>query len=399
LLKAEVVVVGGGSTGASVAFHLAKAEQRNVILLEKDFLGFGATGRTAGIVRCHYPHRETTKMALKSLEFFENFEQVVGGRSGFTKTGLLVIVSESDESKLRKITEMQRDVGVDVKGPLSKDEILQIQPHFALQDIVAGSWEPRAGYADSSAIVTSLASEAEKMGVKVLQKTKVTGVNLSAGRIESLMTDKGRIDTKKVVCATGAWSQQIGEMISTKFPIKRRRSKVALIKRPLDFGRTHPIIFDVPGPDTYYRPDGEKTIVGGAAATPANASVDPDKFNEALEPDETRSFISKAIRRFPIFEKAFYVGGWAGISDDTPDGYPILSELPTVQGFYCAFGMSGHGFKLAPMMGKAMAELIVDGRSKDFNLEEYRYSRFEEGSPIKVPLEYSWGQAAPPTAH
>jgi sarcosine oxidase subunit beta len=399
LLKAEIVVVGGGSTGASVAFHLAKVEQRDVILLEKDFPGFGATGRTAGIVRCHYPHRETTKMAFKSLEFFENFEQVVGGHSGFTKTGLLVIVSESDEPKLRKITEMQRDVGVDVRGPLSKDEILQIQPHLELKDIVAGSWEPRAGYADSSAVVTSLVSEAEKMGVRVLQKTKMTGVKLSAGRVDSVMTDKGRIDAKKVVCATGAWSQQIGEMISIRFPIKRRRSKVALLKRPFDFGKIHPIIFDVPGPDTYYRPDGEKTIVGGAAATPANVSLDPDGFNQALEPDEARSFISKSIRRFPIFEKAFYMGGWAGISDDTPDGYPILGELPTVQGFYCAFGMSGHGFKLAPMMGKAMAELIVDGRSKDFDLEEYRYRRFEEGSPIKVPLEYSWGQASPPAAH
>ena len=105
--------------------------------------------------------------------------------------------------------------------------------------------------------------------------------------------------------------------------------------------------------------------------------------------------LAKAIRRFPIFERAFHVGGWAGISDDTPDGYPILSELPIVQGFYCAFGMSGHGFKLAPMMGKAIAELIVDGRSKDFNLEEYRYNRFKEERPIKVPFEYSWGQASP----
>lgn len=394
MTRADVVIAGGGSTGANIAFHLAKAGQKNVILLEKDFLAYGATGRSASIVRCHYPHKETSKLALKSLEFFEKFEKIVGGNSGFTKTGLIVLVASRDETKLRKTVEMQRGVGVKV-DTVSKDDILRIEPRLSLDGVAIGAWEPDAGYADSSAFVTSLASSSEKMGVKVLQKTKVTGVETSGRKVVGLNTDKGSIETKQFVCATGSWSQQIGDMISVKFPLKLRRSKLAVFKRPADFGNSHPIIFDIP-PDSYLRPDGQRTIVGGAAPTSPEGRVNlnPDKFNEAVEAGEALKFANDAISRFPAFANAVQGGGWAGISDDSLDGYPVLSTLPTVEGFYCAFGMSGHGFKLAPMIGKAMADLIMHGKSKEFNLDEYRYSRFEEGKPIEVPLEYAWGHGS-----
>jgi len=390
--SADVVIAGGGSTGVNIAFHLAKAGQKNVVLLEKDFLAYGSTGRSASIVRCHYPHRETSKLALKSLEFFEKFEKLVGGNSGFTKTGLIVLVAARDEAKLRKTVEMQRELGVKV-DTVSKDDILRIEPRLALDGIGIGAWEPDAGYADSSAFVTSLASSSEKMGVKVLQKTKLTGIETSGGKIVGVKTDKDNIKTKKFVCATGSWSQQIGDMVSVKFPLKLRRSKLAVFKRPADFGRSHPIVFDIP-PDSYLRPDGQRTIVGGAAPTSpeGRANLNPDQFNEAVEQGEALKFANDAVARFPSFANAVQVGGWAGISDDSLDGYPVLSELPAIEGFYCAFGMSGHGFKLAPMMGKAMADLIMYGESEEFNLDEYRYSRFEEGKTIQVPLEYAWGE-------
>jgi len=393
----DVAIIGGGSTGTNIAYQLAKAGQKNVVLLEKDFLAFGSTGRSACIVRCHYPHRETSKLALKSLEFFENFSKLVGGNSGWTKTGLLVLVGASDESNLRKTVSMQKDVGVKV-DVVSNDEILRIEPRLALDGIAIGAWEPGAGYADSSAFVTSLGAAAEKMGVNVLQKTKVTGIDVAEGKVVGLETDNGKIETKKVVCATGSWSQSFGDMLSVKFPLKLRRSKVALFKRPADFGDPHPVVFDVP-PDSYFRPDGQRTIVGGAAPTSPEgcANVNPDRFNEVVEPEEARTFARDAMMRFPAFANAIHAGGWAGITDDALDGYPILSGLPTVEGFYCAFGMSGHGFKLSPMIGKAMADLVMFGKSKEFDLNEYRYSRFEEGKPIEVPLEYSWGGITPVT--
>jgi len=391
-MNAEAVIVGGGSTGVNIAFQLAKAGQENIVLLEKDFLAYGATGRSAAIVRCHYPHRETTKIAFKSLEFFEKFDEVIGGRSGFTKTGLLVLVAEKDETKLRRTVEMQREVGVDVET-VSKDDILRIEPRLALDGIAIGAWEPGAGYADSSAFVTSLASKCEEMGVKILQKTRMIGIETSGGKVVGVKTDNGSLDTTKLICATGSWSQEIGEMISVKFPLKLRRSKLAVFKRPADFGKTHSTVFDIP-PDSYLRPDGQRTIVGGAAPTSpeGRANVDPDKFNEALEPGESLAFMKDAIARFPAFANAVQVGGWAGISDDSLDGYPILSELPNLEGFFCAFGMSGHGFKLSPMMGKAIAELVMYGESKEFNLDEYNYSRFEAGKTIQIPLEYGWGE-------
>lgn len=389
--RADVVIVGGGSTGANIAFHLAKAGQKNIVLLEKDFLAFGATGRSAAIVRCHYPHRETSKLALKSLEFFQSFDKEVGGHSGFTRTGLLVLVGINDAANLKGTVAMQNDVGVNV-DVVSNDEIRRIEPRLALDGIAIGAWEPAAGYADSSSFVTSLASRSEKMGVKILQKTKLTGIETSGGKIVRVKTDKDNIETPKVVCATGSWSQQIGDMISVKFPLKLRRSKLAVFKRPADFGASHPIVFDVPQ-DSYFRPDGQRTIVGGAAPTSpeGRANLNPDRFGESVESGEALKFANDAVLRFPAFANAVQVGGWAGISDDGLDGYPILSELPTIDGFFCAFGMSGHGFKLSPMIGKAMADLVMSGKSKEFNMEEYRYSRFEESKPIEVPLEYSWG--------
>ena len=390
-MDAGVIVAGGGSTGVNIAFQLAKAGQQNIVLLEKSFLAYGATGRSAAIVRCHYPHRETTKIAFKSMKFFEKFDETIGGHSGFTKTGLLVLVASKDEAKLRKTVEMQKEVGVEVRT-VSKDDILRIEPRLALEGIAIGAWEPDAGYADSSAFVTSLASQSEKMGVRVLQKTKLTGIEVRDGKVAGVETTNGHIATKKLVCATGSWSQEIGDMISVKFPLALRRSKLAVFKRPADFGSSHPTVFDIP-PDSYLRPDGQRTIVGGAAPTSpeGRANVHPDKFNEALEPGESLAFMNDAVSRFPAFANAVQVGGWAGISDDSFDAYPILSELPNVEGFFCAFGMSGHGFKLSPMIGKAMAELVIYGKSSDFDLSEFRYSRFEEGKTIQVPLEYSWG--------
>jgi len=389
--SADVVIAGGGCIGVSTAFHLAKMGMKNIVLVEKDHLAFGSTGRSAAIVRCHYPHKETTKLALKSLKFFESFDTEVGGHSGFTRCGLLVLVGENDEAKLRGTVAMQKDVGVKV-NVVSKDEVIRIEPRLALDGITVGAWEPDSGYADSSSFVSSLGSSAESMGVKILQKTKLSGIDIASGRVVGVKTDKGYIETEKFVCATGSWSQQVGDMISVKFPLRLRRSKLALFMRPADFGDPHPTVFDIPR-DSYLRPDGQRTIVGGSAPTSPEgvANLNPDTFGENLEPGEATKFANDAVLRFPAFASATRAGGWAGISDDSLDGYPVLSELPKIEGFFCAFGMSGHGFKLSPMIGKAMADLIMSGISREFNLEEYRYSRFEEGRLIEVPLEYSWG--------
>lgn len=384
---ADVVVIGGGSTGASIAFHLAERGVRRVVLLEKGALASGPTGRSTAIVRQHYSNEVTARMALESLRVFQTWGDRIGGTCGFVRTGFLVGVREEDRPALEGNVALQRGVGIDVRM-VAGNELRRLEPQLFTEDLVAAAYEPEAGYCDPVSTTTSLAEAARVRGARIVQGHEVTGVRLERGRVTGVETTAGPIAAPVIVNAAGPWAHRLAGMVGQKLPIEPSRHPVCAFRRPPDFGRP-PMIYADFAHQFYMRPEtGELCLVGSIDPGDAAHLADPDRYNEGVDLDTITDFGSRASRRYPALERGFSRGGWAGIYDVTPDWHPVLDELDEVPGFFVAAGFSGHGFKLCPAVGAMMAGLVTDGR-REGGIDFFRADRFRTGRPIRGKYDYS----------
>lgn len=386
--KAEAVVIGGGCNGASVAYNLAKRGVTDVALLEKSFLAFGGTGKSSAIVRQHYSNEETAKMAVESLRVFQNFEKQVGENSGFTQTGFLVLVGPKDLEGLEANVAMQRKVGIDTRV-ISSEELKELEPEIRTVDLAAAAYEPESGFADPVSTTSSFAKQAENMGVKILVKTEVTGIRTDAGKVRSVLTNRGEIETGVVVNAAGVWGARIAEMVGIRLPLTPTRHPVCYMRSPDGFREIKRIVVDYPN-GIYIRPEAipGRFQVGSIDPNISGLEIDPDNYNEGIGFETISTYATKLTSRFPRMEMGVSMGGFSGPYDITPDWHPILDRT-RVEGFYLAVGFSGHGFKLCPAVGRLMAELITEGRTSGIDIRFFRFSRFEEGRPITGKYEYS----------
>jgi len=388
--NADVVVIGGGCMGTSIAYNLKRNGMDKVTLVEKRFVGSGATGRSAGVVRQHYSTEFMVRMATKSLRVIRDFQEGLGADSGYRRTGLIVAVGEEGIDALRQTVAMQRMLGVDTKV-VSPPELRQVQPELYTDDLAGGAFEPDAGYADPSLTTTGYAKAAETLGVKILQKTEVVGVELSGRKVTAVKTNQGeRILTPVIVNATNAWANRINEMVGVKLPIQSVRSQVCLLRRPPDFQNSHVVLFDFVKL-TYLKAEGDtQTLVGTLdPQVDLSAPVDPDLCPDSIDYEHVEMLSGKIVHRFPVMGRAVPRGGWSGPYDVTPDWHPILDRVEDVEGYYCAVGFSGHGFKLCPAVGEMMTDLIIHGKRAGSDIENFRSTRFKEGKPIVPKYAYS----------
>ena len=203
---ADVVVIGGGVMGCSILFNLARLGITNTVLLEKDILNGGSTGRSQSICRMHYSNPVTATMAWESLQVFTNFEDIVGGPSGFTETGYLVVVKEEDRPGLQHNCAMQVGLGIDTMVVNAAD-LAEIAPMVSVTEDEALGWEPQSGYADPYLVTSSYANAARRMGAEINLGVPSTGVELADGLVHAVNTPQGRIETPAVVVAAGPWSK------------------------------------------------------------------------------------------------------------------------------------------------------------------------------------------------
>jgi sarcosine oxidase subunit beta len=384
---ADVVVIGGGCTGASIAFHLTRAGVRGVVLLEKGALASGPTGRSTAIVRQHYSNEVTARMARESLRVFQEWADRVGGSCGFVRTGFLVGVPEADRAALEGNVALQRGVGIDVRL-VSGEELRRLEPALFTEDLVAAAWEPEAGYCDPVATTTALADAARAGGARIGQGRPVTGVRLERGRVAGVETATGPIAAPVVVNAAGAWAHRLAAAAGVRLPIEPSRHPVCAFRRPADFGRA-PMIYADFVHQFYMRPEtGELCLVGSIDPADAAHLADPDRYEEGVDLETVTEFGRRVTRRYPGLEHGLSRGGWAGIYDVTPDWHPVLDAIEDVPGLFVAAGFSGHGFKLCPAVGALMAGLVASGR-RDESLEFFRADRFRTGRLIRGKYAYS----------
>lgn len=378
---ADVVVIGGGVTGSSIAYHLVRRGVRGVVVLEKGSLASGPTGRSSACIRQHYSTPETCRMVLHSLRFFETFAERTGGRSaGFVRTGYLLGVDDRLRAAMEHSVALQQSVGIDTRL-LTPAGIRALEPRLRTDDLTAGCFEPEAGYADPVATTQGFAGAARDGGARIMEETAVEGITLAGDRVAGVRTTRGEIATPVVVNAAGAWGDRVGRLAGVAIPLAVCRHKINLFARPATAAASHPLVYDFVK-NIYTRPEaGGLTLVGPLESEVADVA-DPDRHNEGVTFEETADAMERVVHRFPVMADAELARGYAGCFDVSPDWHPILDESP-VRGFYVAVGFSGHGFKLSPAVGDMMARLVVEGRRPGDDVHAFRLSRFAEGKPIR----------------
>jgi sarcosine oxidase subunit beta len=383
----DILIVGGGVMGVSIAHALARRRVGRVVVLEKSYLGAGSSGKSGAIIRQHYSNRLTASMAQKSLRLFEHFEDMVGGPPVFTHTGMLVVVNERDRAGLLANVAMQRELGINVRLA-SAHEVIDLDSNVRLADDELAAYEAEAGYVEAVQVVASFADAAGRNGADVRQGVEVKGVVVEGGCVVGVDTNEGRYQCKTVVLATGPWAAQLAKDMGVRLPVQACRTQVALFRRPTDCLRRGPVYGDfVQG--LYFKPThGEMIHAGSLAGEEAQNPVDPDNYNEAADGDWLPQVRQRLSRRYPAMHRGYGRGGYGALYAITPDWHPILDRFLGVEGAYCAVGFSGHGFKMAPIVGQLMAELIVDGQASSLDIAQLRLRRFEENDLVKTPYSY-----------
>ena len=374
---ADAVIVGGGVMGCSILYNLAVRGMTDTVLLEKNVLASGSTGRSQAILRTHYSNEVTTRMAWESLKVFRDFEEIVGSPSGYVRTGYILIVGDKDRPALEENVAMHRRLGVDTQV-VSPEDVLEIAPVVSAGSDEAFAYEPESGFADPYSLTTGYARRAREMGAEIQVNTHVTDIELAGGSVAAVVTPEGRVESPIAVVAAGPWSMPILGRLGIEVPLRTLRHQVIALRRPEDLVPSHPVIGDVVH-DLSARPDGSNLTMIGVGE---EEFVGPDHYNQGVDMPVVETTFANLAKRIPGMSQAVFRGGWSGLFTTTPDWHPILDKVAGIEGLYCAVGFSGHGFKLSPMVGVVMAELITQGRSRTIDVSMLGLSRFEEGRTL-----------------
>lgn len=379
---ADVVIIGGGVTGASSAYHLTQRGIRNVIVVDKGTIASGATGKSSACVRQHYSTAETCRMILFSLDFFQHFAEHTGGAScGFRHTGYLLAVDDKMRAPMEASVALQRSVGIDTRL-VSPIEMREIEPRLRIDDVVTGCYEPASGYCNPVETAQGFARAARAAGARILEDTPVLGLLVEGDRIHGVRTTAGDLHAPVVLNATGLWSAHVAAMAGVALPINVCRHKISIVAWPEAERRPHPMVYDFVT-NIYTRPEmSEHILVGGLDAEESHDTADPDAYREGVSLDESTEALARVSHRFPVLADGHIARGYAGCFDVTPDWHPVIDRVGP-EGFYVAAGFSGHGFKLSPAVGHMVATLVAEGPGGHPDLPTFRLSRFAEGKPIR----------------
>jgi glycine/D-amino acid oxidase-like deaminating enzyme len=383
----DVIIIGAGIMGSCSAFELAKRGLR-VALLDKQSVGEGPTGQSSAIIRQHYSNELTARMAQYSLRVFQNFDERVGGDSGFTQKGFVAIVDEKDRAGLEANIALQRRVGIKCEM-IDSAELAKLAPGLDVSDLKVAAYEAESGYADPYLTVNAYAQAARRHGVKIFQNAEVTDIHFDGGLVSGVATVDDKFSAPRVLNCAGAWGAQVARMADLSLPINSCRVQVAFFRRPPGHEASHPVVADFIHA-TYFRPEtGGLTLVGLIDPGEADAIVDPDHYKEYLDDSFILDAGERLIRRYPAMEQSDSTGGYASLYAITPDWHPIVDEVLPDSGFYVCSGFSGHGFKLGPAVGLMVADLLTGVSEPTFDPQLFRLARFAEDDPVRGQYEYS----------
>lgn len=368
---ADVVIIGGGIVGLSIAYYLALKKAGRVVLYEKGQLGEGSTSRCVGGIRTQFSTEINIRFSLESLKTFEEFKEEFGVTPEFRRIGYLFLATTERETEtFKENIKLQKKFGVPVEY-LSSEEIGSRWSYLRVDDVLGGTFCAWDGYAGPNEILSGFASGAKRAGVRIHEGMEVTGISTEKGRIRSVKTTDGEVSTSVVVNAGGPYAASIGGMIDVKIPVKPLRRQI-FITAPFHL-TDHPIPLTIDfHRGWYFRQEGDGYLLSGPLDSEPSFNLNTE-YEAMVEASEN------AVCRVPSLEKARIARGWAGLYEISPDHHAILGGVPGVEGFVVANGFSGHGFQHSPAVGKVISELIVDGKALTIDISSLSIERFEKG--------------------
>ena len=375
---ADIVIIGGGIIGVSIAYYLAKKGAKNVVLLEKDLIGMGSTGLCAGGIRRQWSTEVNMQFAMKSFEVFQNFEEEFGSSPEFHQIGYLFLARDEEElESFKKNIELQNRFGVPSRL-LTREEIKRAWAFLNVEDVVGGAFCETDGYAGPTEVTNAIAKGARRYGVEFFEKTEVISIEVARDRIVSVTTKDGRVETRTIVNAAGPHAANVGKLAGVEIPVSPIRRQLFVTDPFGKIPSSVPLTIDHKQ-NFYFRREGECVLLSGP-------QDEKPSFNLTTDFDAMVETAEKATHRVPVFEEANIARGWAGLYEISPDNHAILGKVPEVEGFILAVGFSGHGFQHGPAAGMTIAELIWNGRSESIDIAPLALTRFKEGKTIKESM-------------
>ncbi len=382
---ADVIIIGGGVHGASLAFHLARRGVKPLVL-EKKFVAAGATGRSSGLVRMHYDFRLEAELVWQSFRYFSNWDEIVGGDCGFVRTGFIRIVQSEYEEALRANVKMQQDIGIPTLL-VTADDVKRLAPYMVTDDFAVAAYEPESGYADPPATAMSLMSAARRLGASLKSGVQVTEVLTTDSKVLGVRTADGEEwHAPIVVDAAGAWADRIAAMVGLDLSMVTWSHDVMFLRRPKSIGPSHPTVID-DAQEMYIRPEqGGLTLVGLEVGNPLGE--DPDSDADHSHPGYVDRAVDHICRRIPVMEEGSLHSAHTGYDGLSPDQRAILGPAGP-EGFWLNCGHSGTGFKIAPATGLSLAEWMIDGAPQTVDIRPFGFGRIPANEPLRADHPYA----------
>jgi sarcosine oxidase subunit beta len=373
---ASVVIIGGGVVGCSIAYHLARRGQRDVLVLERDAIGTGTTSKAAGGIRSQFPTETEIRFSLEAIGVFERFQQEFGVDIGYRKIGYLFLVSDAaDLAGFRERMALQRRLGVDVRE-ISPAEAKAIVPALRVDDLMAAVWGPTDAMAGPAEVTNGFARRARELGARIAEAVDVTAITIERGRVTGVVTTDGAVSAPLVINAAGPAAAAVGRLAGVSLAVQPRR-------RHIFYTEPFP---EIPGPvplttdrasGFYFRKEMEQLLL-----SPGDVEDIGEDFSVPVDRARIDETVEKALHRIPIVEKARIAGGWAGLRPLTPDDHAIIGWAPGVEGFFVAVGFGGHGFQHSPATGRYVSEWLLDGKPS-LDLSLFDPGRFARGTAVQ----------------
>ncbi|MEV8181499.1 FAD-binding oxidoreductase [Specibacter sp. NPDC078692] len=371
---ADVVIVGGGIMGTSIAFHLAEAGVRNIVLVERAELGTGSSAKPLGGVRATFSDPANIILGQRSLRSFEDFNYRFKTDIGLRKVGYLFLCrSEAEMLDCERSTHIQNGLGSNSRM-IAPTEAVEINPFLRKEALVGASFSPDDGFAEPEKVVQAYAEAAVALGVRILEHTEVMDVASADGCIRSVTTNRGTIQTNAVICCAGAWSQRIGEMVDVHLPVTPVRRQIGMTPQLSTPMPTVPFTLDL-STTMYFH-----NYANGMLLGISNSNQEPG-FSRDFSHEWLPEFNAAARICAPALVEPELAQGWAGLYENTPDHNALIGASKTVEGFYYATGFSGHGFLQGPAVGELIRDLYLS-RESFLDHSSFSADRFTEATKL-----------------
>jgi len=373
---ADVVIIGGGIVGSSVAYHLTDLGCANVLVVERAAQqGLGSTARSAGGVRAQFSTAVNIEMSRYSIDFFSRFEELTGHTAQYRPHGYLFIATRPAHlDTLAKNRKIQAAHGLTNVQAVTRDDILSIIPQINSRDILGGSFCPTDGFVDPYSVMVGFAQRAKACGARILLDTEVTGIDVEGGRVKGVTTSRGYVATPAVVNAAGPWAKPVAALAGVSLPVEPLRRKLVHTQAFEAIPQSLPMVIDMTD-GFHFRREGAGVLLAW------HEGKDEFTFDLTFDDEFIERILTRAVERVPAFADAEVNPRrcWVGLYEVTPDHHAVIGPAPEVEGFYLANGFSGHGVMHSPAAGRLAAEWVLYGEPRTIDARALGVERFHTG--------------------